>query len=456
MSGSRRRRRFITGLVGAAVIVAAVAGGALGGGVAAADEPSFSDVGGTLTTPGSLTGIARITFDLSGAADATYDASISVDGNVISTDPVSPPLVNLGLDTSAFVDGSHDVTVTLSDAGGDAPLTVWSGQIDTLNAPQGGPPLIVGQAVLGDTMVAVAGPWSPPAGSYRYQWLRCDSNGCTAIDGATQGSYTLAGADVGKRIAVKVTAVDSDGSSSSTSAPSAVVLAAASDPGGGDSNEPPASANGSGGCDAPTLIAAINGGATARIASGVVSSLRGSIECAGTPVSGATLELTLTPRAGAGPVVHTEIVSGADGSFSYLVPAGCSRTVAVSYSAVVGGAVAASAAVKVLVTPALTLSITPTHTSNGHTITFRGRVGGGYIPRGGLPVEIEYRQGSTWMIYTLVKAHGASGSFVFRYTFERTTQTIVYSFRVATPVSGVPGYPYEPAASPVRSVHVAP
>jgi hypothetical protein len=60
------------------------------------------------------------------------------------------------------------------------------------------------------------------------------------------------------------------------------------------------------------------------------------------------------------------------------------------------------------------------------------------------------------MIYTLVQTQPADGRFLYRYTFKRTTQSITYTFRIAIPSSGVAGYPYQPAVSPARSVHVDP
>ena len=104
----------------------------------------------------------------------------------------------------------------------------------------------------------------------------------------------------------------------------------------------------------------------------------------------------------------------------------------------------------------ITLTITPRSTTNGHTITFTGRVFGGYISTHGLPLEVEYREGRGWMIYTEILARPDSGRFRWRYTFERTTESITYTFRVAIPTTGVAGYPYEPVASLPRSVHVDP
>ena len=106
--------------------------------------------------------------------------------------------------------------------------------------------------------------------------------------------------------------------------------------------------------------------------------------------------------------------------------------------------------------PAVSLHITPARTVNGQTITFRGAVSGGHEPRTGLTLDVEYRQGSRWMIYDTVRADPRDGRFVYRYTFHRTTQSITYSFRVAIPPGGVAAYPFQPAASAMRSVHVDP
>jgi hypothetical protein len=112
--------------------------------------------------------------------------------------------------------------------------------------------------------------------------------------------------------------------------------------------------------------------------------------------------------------------------------------------------------VTLLVKPRITLSITPRATSNGHTITFAGRVLGGHIASHGLSLQLQYREGNRWMIYTDIVASARKGRFLYHYTFERTTVAITYTFRVAIPSSGVAGYPFAPAASAPRSVHVVP
>ena len=143
-----------------------------------------------------------------------------------------------------------------------------------------------------------------------------------------------------------------------------------------------------------------------------------------------------------------------DGSFAYVVGPGPSRRIVVSYRA--GAGERARTTATLLVTPRITLTIMPTATTNGHTITFSGQVSGGAEPPGGLPLELEYLEGTRWMIYDVVHTDPADGRYVYRYTFRRTTQSITYTFRFAIPASGVAGYPYQPAVSAARSVHVEP
>ncbi|HUB75537.1 MAG TPA: hypothetical protein VL977_00705, partial [Solirubrobacteraceae bacterium] len=186
------------------------------------------------------------------------------------------------------------------------------------------------------------------------------------------------------------------------------------------------------------------------------ATVHGELACGESPVAGATLALALAPVSGSAATAYARVQTAADGSYSYSIPPGPSRDVTLSYTAYAGAASpSALASVALLVTPRIELRITPRATTNGHTITLRGRVLGGYIARRGLPLEVEYREGSRWMIYTEILAH-RGGAFSWRYTFERTTRSITYSFRVAIPATGVAGYPYQPAASRPRSVHVDP
>jgi hypothetical protein len=419
-------------------------------------DPSPISPSGSLTQPGELSGVAEIDFLVN--PSGTYTATISVDGAVLVSDPVSHGSAHLYLDTTTLQDGSHSVLVSVGD--GDATDTVWSGTITTHNAPQGGIPTIAGTAEVGETLSATAGSWSPAAGTITYQWQRCDAtgNGCAPIAGAVEQTYRLTTAETNAEVEVQVLASDASGSTLATSAPTNVVLAAGenpSDAGGGASAA--SGPNGSGACSAAHLTAAFGASATQTVVFGTHTTLHGSLSCAGSPIAGATLDLVLAPVGGSAAVVQAQIETAGDGSFSYVVPSGPSRAITLSYHAFSAAAPpSASVKLELRVTPRITLHITPAHTTNGHTVTFTGRVSGGLIARPGLPLNVEYREGNQWLVYTQVRADPQTGLFRWRYTFMRTTESITYNFRVAIPSSGVVGYPYAPAASPTRSVHVDP
>jgi hypothetical protein len=88
------------------------------------------------------------------------------------------------------------------------------------------PPTISGKATVGQTLTASTGAWdgTQPL-TYTYVWQSCNANGgaCSAIAGATNGTYTLVAADRGKTLRVVVTAKNGAGSASATSVPTGVV-----------------------------------------------------------------------------------------------------------------------------------------------------------------------------------------------------------------------------------------
>ena len=87
-------------------------------------------------------------------------------------------------------------------------------------------PTISGTPVQGQTLTASPGSWTN-AGSYAYQWRRCDSTGasCADVSGATAQTYALVSADVGATLKVAVTAKNATGSTTATSASTAVITA---------------------------------------------------------------------------------------------------------------------------------------------------------------------------------------------------------------------------------------
>jgi hypothetical protein len=438
---------------------------------AAAAGPVLS---GSLIAGGVLSGEVSVSVTLSTPVGASSMA-VTIDGVQVA-DAYG---TELWVDTGALADGSHLVAVTMTDSSGEDAL--WTGLVQTANAPQGGVATILGEAQQGQTLVAQSSGWSPQPTALAYQWQRCDAGGgsCGPIAGATAAAYTAAPADDYAQLEVVVTASDTGGSTSTTSSGSGVVLDAgesatpvlaaplgssaprvsAGAPAAGSPGASPSvtgsehGASGAGACRGARLRASFAGSRRLATSFGQRAILRGSLRCGSAPLKHAILSVLIKPAAGGARTQRVSVRTRADGSFAYAVAPGPSRRIEVSYRATAQSA-SASVTASVVVTPQISLAITPTHTTNDHTITFRGRVSGGDEPHGGLPLELEYREGAQWMIYQVVHADPRDGSFVYRYTFRRTTQSITYTFRFAIPSSGVDGYPYQPAVSPPRSVRV--
>jgi hypothetical protein len=103
-------------------------------------------------------------------------------------------------------------------------------------------PRVTGAAVVGRTLTATRGSWSGAPTSYAYQWVRCPRDGgqpsganCAAISGATTSSYVVGGGDVGRRLRVRVTATNADGSATAASNATAIVTR----PGEVSNSQPP-------------------------------------------------------------------------------------------------------------------------------------------------------------------------------------------------------------------------
>ncbi len=466
--------------------------------------PVVGTVGGTLVSGARLTGFADVTFWASDQGSGVYSATLSLDGQPVASPVVDPngghcqpvgeavdglrdfrfqtpcrtsSAVDLPLDTSQIHDGQHALRVTVDDAAGNV-TDVYSATITTHNAPQGGPPQVTGTLVQGQRLTVAPGSWSPTPGGFAYQWLRCDATpaSCQAIPGAVGGDYVPGPADDYRRLAVDVTAYDAAGSTTSRSA----LVGPVADPSGNASGGsvhaqsggltaagapkgiPGAAgaghlANGTGGCPSAHLSAGFAGGRSARVGLGRGATLHGALRCAGRPVAGAAIELSVARWGDGGPAATSELRSAADGSFAVALPPGPSRDLTLSYRAFADApAPSATATARLEVVPSIGLSISPARVRNGQTITYRGQVAGGYIPASGLPLQVEYRDGRRWRTFDQTRARARDGRFVYRYTFRRTTIPIVYTFRVAIPRAGVTAYPYAPGASRARSVRVNP
>lgn len=89
------------------------------------------------------------------------------------------------------------------------------------------PPDITGATQTGATLTATRGVWQNSPTDYAYQWQRCDTNGanCQDIGSATSLTYTIAAADVGKRLRFNVTATNYGGSATASALTGTVIAA---------------------------------------------------------------------------------------------------------------------------------------------------------------------------------------------------------------------------------------
>jgi len=154
----------------------------------------------------------------------------------------------------ADVGATVRIAVTATNAGGSATATSSpSGVIAPDPAANTVAPTVSGIERDTQTLLANRGTWTgTPTIAYAYQWQRCNASGvaCADIPGATTFSQTLAPADVGATLRVRVTATNAAGSTTATSAATGVI---APDPPAATS--PPTVSAPNGARDGETLIA---------------------------------------------------------------------------------------------------------------------------------------------------------------------------------------------------------
>ena len=156
--------------------------------------------------------------------DAIATVSCSLDG-VAAGLCTSPTTQNYG----SLAPGSHTFTVTATDSAGTTSTASYTWAVDAAPANTAAP-TVTGKAVEKQVLTGHAGSWTgTPAPTFAYAWSDCDAAGthCTAITGATSGTYTLRHSDVGKRLRLTVTASNRAGNIGVNSAPTASVTALA-------------------------------------------------------------------------------------------------------------------------------------------------------------------------------------------------------------------------------------
>ena len=132
--------------------------------------------------------------DIEGATDSTYELVAADEGKTLK------------------------VQVTFTDDGGTEE-TLVSEATDAVNTAPTGLPAIAGTPQVGETLTASADEIADADGlenaTFAYQWLSNNGETDTDIEGATDSTYTLAAADAGRTIKVRVTFTDDGGTEES-------------------------------------------------------------------------------------------------------------------------------------------------------------------------------------------------------------------------------------------------
>jgi hypothetical protein len=189
----------------------------------------------------------------------------------------------------------------------------------------------------------------------------------------------------------------------------------------------------------PSVIVRSTRGATVR------GTLRSA---AGDAIPGANVCLFETADAPGQPQELTQMVkTRGDGGFAVQLPAGPSRKVDLVYRYNNRLVEKANLRLGAVVVP--TLKLRPKRVRNGRSVFFSGDVPG--PGEAGRVVSMQARTGRKWRTFKQLRTD-EKGRFRGRYRFTQTRGRTSYVFRALVKKQG--GYPYEPGASPRRTVLV--
>ena len=117
--------------------------------------------------------------------------------------------------------GAGECVITATAAGTadyDEATATFTVTVSAANAAATGEPSITGTARVDEVLTAALGTLADDDGlpatfpdDYAFQWVRVDGTDETDIEGATSHTYTLAAADMGKQLKVRVSFTDDEG-----------------------------------------------------------------------------------------------------------------------------------------------------------------------------------------------------------------------------------------------------
>jgi len=169
----------------------------------------------------------------------------------------------------------------------------------------------------------------------------------------------------------------------------------------------------------------------------------------GQPIGGAIIAvLARQNRSGARTGLIGTVQSAADGTFSYTIPSGSSRTITFAYTAFKGDPTPAAIAALKTTVRAVVSARAPRAVRAGGRMTLSGRLT--LLPRKGVQVSIQARDGRLWRTVDAVRTT-KTGAFRWRYRFKPSSggRTFAFRARVASPI-----YPFAAGNSKALTVRV--
>jgi len=130
------------------------------------------------------------------------------------------------------------------------------------------------------------------------------------------------------------------------------------------------------------------------------------------------------------------LTTNSNGEFQYVVAAGPSRTIAISYSGSEDLAATASSPLATKVAGNVTLRASAKTLVQGHTLVLSGQITGGYLPSAGPLVKLQYLivgPGDKWGAVDTYRANGKTGKFSIKLPIKAGSGGHVYEFRVNVP-----------------------
>ncbi len=473
-------------------------------------DPQVSASSGTLLSDTTMRGDESVTLSATDVGSGLYRVRVLVDGALRLTRPVA---LNNGrcsdlnpansddhefdshvpcklsasgtytFDTTALADGTHTLTVQVEDAGGNtntlSSRTVAISNHPPVNtvAPGWQDETVAGQPKPGMTLVALEGKWSGPDLGYAWAWKSCaaDGSGCAMIPGSSSDRHIVTAGDVGRRLVAEQTASNPSDSLTRATALSGMVVSGVSGIVSPVLKPQPGAVAGSGLAHTFNGELAGVGGEGASACAGEQASLvvhgakRGQLTlrygqrrtvrvvlaCAsnGKRIRNATLEMV--SRVGKMAPVALTRETDRDGVATITVGPGPSRALTFGYRMYADDAnprAQATLAVKVIAGAAIKAS--KKSVRNGKPVVLAGKLAGGYVPRRGVNLLVQWKDGKTWRPFGQVKTDRA-GRYRYAYRFTRTTRAVRYQLRVAV-ANGQVDYPFAPGASKAVKVTVAP